>query len=561
MKTIALVLVPVLLVLVPDAWALKYALCTGASAALDEAECAFWQDLVDATSPWHQSCSRTDPCGCKFLDAIAVDCGSDGKHIRSLRVSGQCCKPGHSCNFHKCMMNGPLPPSIGNLTMLASLRLNNNDLQGTIPRELAQLSSLTDIDMDSNNFSGIVPPLPFSQYKTCEFLGNGNFACPLPPNANLCRCCGDIPGVTCYDQAACRAEMAAQAACRPPACKDCYQCLVKLNHAGKIHCNDIDIANYCNGKCARTNLAAGPLSISVDGKPVTAYVGVSGGTAGDSTSVSAGDMLVIKNPTGPRSYLVNNCIEDEFQAGDFLKVSPLSGHGPRGRISFLVNLSGTTCGCNAAVYLTSMPAIGRDGKPNQTAVKDFSCDSGGVYESCPEIDLMEANMHAFSATVHRCVPSTTVPGHYESCDGDGCSINTKHMPDGSYGPGPAYTIDTTRAFRVNTTFSTTVSDSTTTVVAAVGHEGGNDTTTAQLTQIDTVLSQGPGRLLRMTHNDTSCGQRYVASLDTVVRAGMTMVVSNWGDRGMGWLDSPPCPVDARCGSNSLRVGAVTVESL
>merc|ERR1719174_2459381 len=111
-----------------------------------------------------------DPCSCKFTNhssgtAAAIDCGPDGKHFRSIYIAGQCCTDGHARNFahinQSCMMRGPLPSSVGNLTMLTDLRLNNNNLQGTIPSELANLKLLTGLDLDSNNLSGIVPPLPF----------------------------------------------------------------------------------------------------------------------------------------------------------------------------------------------------------------------------------------------------------------------------------------------------------------------------------------------------------------------------------------------------------------
>lgn len=52
---------------------------------------------------------------------------------------------------------GTLPSSIGNLTLLESLRLGSNFFHDHLPSELGSLSSLTSISLASNKFSGLLP--------------------------------------------------------------------------------------------------------------------------------------------------------------------------------------------------------------------------------------------------------------------------------------------------------------------------------------------------------------------------------------------------------------------
>ncbi|KAB5538286.1 hypothetical protein DKX38_015819 [Salix brachista] len=79
-----------------------------------------------------------DPCSW-----IMVTCSTDG-FVTTLGAPSQ-------------SLSGTLSPSIGNLTNLQSLLLQDNNISGHIPAELGKLPNLKTIDLSSNNFSGQIP--------------------------------------------------------------------------------------------------------------------------------------------------------------------------------------------------------------------------------------------------------------------------------------------------------------------------------------------------------------------------------------------------------------------
>ncbi|KAK9114595.1 hypothetical protein Syun_021392 [Stephania yunnanensis] len=54
-------------------------------------------------------------------------------------------------------LSGTLSPSIGNLTNLQTVLLQNNNIGGPIPQEIGRLSKLHTLDLSNNNFTGQVP--------------------------------------------------------------------------------------------------------------------------------------------------------------------------------------------------------------------------------------------------------------------------------------------------------------------------------------------------------------------------------------------------------------------
>ncbi|KAK9067139.1 hypothetical protein SSX86_014464 [Deinandra increscens subsp. villosa] len=62
-----------------------------------------------------------------------------------------------------------IPSSLGHLTALQYMRLNNNSLSGSIPESVANMTQLTFVDLSFNNLSG---PLPRFPSKTFNIIGN-----------------------------------------------------------------------------------------------------------------------------------------------------------------------------------------------------------------------------------------------------------------------------------------------------------------------------------------------------------------------------------------------------
>merc|ERR1719253_2123431 len=105
-------------------------------------------------------------------------------------------------------------------------------------------------------------------------------------------------------------------------------------------------------------------------------------------SVSGSDMTV---QMGGRGYFADTCTAGQYTP-DMYMGAPLLGR----RMRYSVDLSGLGCGCNAAMYLVSM-------KQNNDPCTggDYYCDANLVCGvACAEIDIQEANMHAWHSTLH-----------------------------------------------------------------------------------------------------------------------------------------------------------------
>jgi Leucine rich repeat len=59
---------------------------------------------------------------------------------------------------------GTIPSTIGKLTLLESLQLQNNDFTGSIPPAFKSLSNLIDINLSSNNLSGQIEGVLFQSW-------------------------------------------------------------------------------------------------------------------------------------------------------------------------------------------------------------------------------------------------------------------------------------------------------------------------------------------------------------------------------------------------------------
>ncbi|KAG4937566.1 hypothetical protein JHK85_052485 [Glycine max] len=70
-------------------------------------------------------------------------------------------------------LSGTLSPSIGNLTNLQIVLLQNNNISGPIPSELGKLSKLQTLDLSNNFFSGGIPP-SLGHLRSLQYLIIGN---------------------------------------------------------------------------------------------------------------------------------------------------------------------------------------------------------------------------------------------------------------------------------------------------------------------------------------------------------------------------------------------------
>ena len=189
------------------------------------------------------------------------------------------------------------------------------------------------------------------------------------------------------------------------------------------------------------------LKLNVKGLGQAAYL------AGSGVEITGGGTrLALKHNSG--ASVVSAC-PGKWRPEDILEFKLLDK-----TMSFTVDLSKVGCACNLAFYLVSAPARDVDGTPipgdNMLAPGNYYCDANKVGgQWCPEVDIMEANNHAFQSTPHKCDPPTN--GHYANCDRGGCGQNTRDMPN-SYGPGGQFRIDTTKPFKVITAFTTQSKD-------------------------------------------------------------------------------------------------------
>ncbi|KAK4490765.1 hypothetical protein RD792_001473 [Penstemon davidsonii] len=78
-------------------------------------------------------------------------------------------------------LSGTLSPSIGNLTNLQIILLQNNNITGPIPSDIGRLSKLQTLDLSNNMFNGIIPP-SLQNLRTLHYmdLSYNNLSGPVP---------------------------------------------------------------------------------------------------------------------------------------------------------------------------------------------------------------------------------------------------------------------------------------------------------------------------------------------------------------------------------------------
>jgi len=281
------------------------------------------------------------------------------------------------------------------------------------------------------------------------------------------------------------------------------------------------LASLVHADCIN-GIMAGTLTYTNNSKAEISYIAQTGGTRTGGITLS-GNAITLKHNI--RAYLAAPNCASSFQSNIFLPLYLLDR-----TLSFTADLGQVGCGCNAALYLVSMPAHNHSGVPDPTKCGDYYCDANNVCGLfCPEMDVFEANNRALQITPHRC--SAPQNHYYSSCDGGGCGQNVVHINRQAYGFGSEFTINTQNPFEVSMSFQTS---------------GGN------LNRINTVLSQN-GKTFHVVHDDSKCAGGYLAAMTTALRDGMVVAMSYWGDAGstMSWLDIPPCDVNQDCDTNTV----------
>jgi len=217
---------------------------------------------------------------------------------------------------------------------------------------------------------------------------------------------------------------------------------------------------------------------------------------------------------GGRAYFAEACTAGTYNHSQYLALD-LRGKTLR----YTTDVSSLGCGCNAALYLTSMRQ-----NPHASECSDFYCDANNVCgQSCAEIDIQEGNRFAWHSTLHTQADHSGL-GMGLGGGGWGWS-GPRDWASWQYGPGAAC-VDTTKPFEVAVSFPLSES--------------------GELAAMQVVLSQ----------EGHSCppsvsigGYGGMPELSAALEAGMTPIVSYWSSDDMLWMDGKgsdnqgPCAVD------------------
>lgn len=202
-----------------------------------------------------------------------------------------------------------------------------------------------------------------------------------------------------------------------------------------------------------------------------------------------------------RGYLSETCVEGEYSHDRYLALKLLGR-----RIQYTTDISGAGCGCNAALYLVSMQQ-----NTDPSNCKDYYADANKVCGvRSAEIDLQEANLHAWRSTIHASADGAGLGGGF----GGGNGWNgPRDWAAQDYGPN-GRCVNTNAPFQVEVSFRAN--------------------STGNLLSMDVVLSQ-VGTSCTVS---TNVGHGYgpLEEVSQALRKGMTPVISYWSSNDMLWLD-------------------------
>merc|ERR1719323_327364 len=279
--------------------------------------------------------------------------------------------------------------------------------------------------------------------------------------------------------------------------------------------------NAWAGTCPGTVEVQGHGKVSL----INAKWNVKGQAAG---SVTVPDMHTVEPHMNGRTYFGDSCTDGTFNNTQYTAMKLLGK-----TLRYTTDMSSAGCGCNAALYLTSL---------HQNSLisdcEDHYCDANSVCGvRCAEIDIQEANQHAWHSTLHM----------QDDGDGEGVGIGGKvaTWAKEDYGPG-AKCIDSARPFEVSVSFP-------------VDRYGGLAAMHVKLTQ------KGSACPLTASISSYSKGRDGIAEMSAALAQGMTPIISFWASDNMLWMDGVgqgggECPTDSAASCpHSVKFSNFTIE--
>jgi len=224
--------------------------------------------------------------------------------------------------------------------------------------------------------------------------------------------------------------------------------------------------------------------------------------------------------TNARAYFANTCEEMSYDHRRYLALNLLGK-----TMRYTADISGAGCGCNAAFYLVSMPQ-----NEDVSDCGDYYCDVNatcGVF--CAEIDIQEANQHAWRSTLHS---SHDREGRTDGSGGGGAANWTgpRSFTLEQYSPG-GRCVDTSKPFNVTVSFPVDGKGSLSAMVVELSQEGESCSLERKMSDYD--------------------GNR---ELEQALTKGMTPVISYWHSKDMLWLDSNGSDGKGPCTKDTLKCG-------
>lgn len=272
-----------------------------------------------------------------------------------------------------------------------------------------------------------------------------------------------------------------------------------------------------------------PGQINISGLGAVEVVATMLNTPGDRAAAVAVAEGQVVPTVHSRAYFAEACTPGEYKHTDYLALKLLGR-----RLTYTTDLSGAKCGCNVAVYMTSLKQNDKISK-----CEDYYCDANSVCgEKCAEIDLQEANEHSWHSTLHTADDRSGVGAGYGG-GGEGWD-GPRDWSKEQYGLGGSC-IDTSAPFQVAISFP---------VDLATGVLEAMEVTLSQLGQpCNLSISIGGYDGNRSTAKKGSLHGMH--ELTKALEEGMTPIVSLWESEEMLWMDGEgksgtgPCRKDEK----------------